>query len=245
LILFLRGTAALEQGDVDRAQALVADALAQYRQVGFPFGMARTLHTLGSIEADRGETAGAAARYPESLRLWSEIGNLEGLVDTVAATGTLAVAVDRPDVATRLLGAAAALADSLGYLARPPDQARRADAIAAARTALGETAFAMAWEAGRALGPEAVTAEALAVLTELAAPRQSNSGQDPASRAGLTPREREVLVLIADGLSDREVAAALFVGPGTVRSHLTSLYGKLGVGSRTAAVATARGLGIL
>ncbi len=59
------------------------------------------------------------------------------------------------------------------------------------------------------------------------------------------PREAEVLALIADGLFDREVAAALFVGPGTVRSHLTSLFGKLGVGSRTATVAAARRRGLL
>jgi DNA-binding CsgD family transcriptional regulator len=68
---------------------------------------------------------------------------------------------------------------------------------------------------------------------------------DDEASAGLTPREREVLRLIADGLSDRAVAAALSVGPGTVRSHLTSAYGKLGVGSRTAAVAAARRQGIL
>jgi DNA-binding CsgD family transcriptional regulator len=54
----------------------------------------------------------------------------------------------------------------------------------------------------------------------------------------------EVLRLVAEGRSDREVAAALCVGPATVRTHLTSLYGKLGVGSRTAAVAAARRLGI-
>jgi ATP/maltotriose-dependent transcriptional regulator MalT len=62
---------------------------------------------------------------------------------------------------------------------------------------------------------------------------------------GLTPRELDVLRLVADGRSDREIAAALFVGSGTVRTHLTSIFGKLDVGSRTGAIAAARRLGIV
>lgn len=65
------------------------------------------------------------------------------------------------------------------------------------------------------------------------------------SATGLTRREREILTLVAAGLSDRAIAEALFIGQGTVRSHLASIFGKLEVGSRTAAVATARHLDIL
>ncbi|CAN5644816.1 hypothetical protein BH23CHL2_BH23CHL2_03510 [soil metagenome] len=53
--------------------------------------------------------------------------------------------------------------------------------------------------------------------------------------AGLTPREVEVLQLVADGLTDAEVAERLFVSPRTVNSHLTSVYNKLGVNSRVEA----------
>src|SRR5215212_4276798 len=63
--------------------------------------------------------------------------------------------------------------------------------------------------------------------------------------AGLTPRERDIVIPVADGHSDREVAEALFIGQGTVRSHLSSIFARLEVGSRTAAVAAARRLGIL
>ncbi len=62
---------------------------------------------------------------------------------------------------------------------------------------------------------------------------------------GITPREREVLALLADGLSDRDIADNLYIGSGTVRSHLTSLFSKLGVKSRTAAIAAARRGGLL
>src|SRR5207248_7453463 len=54
--------------------------------------------------------------------------------------------------------------------------------------------------------------------------------------AELTAREREVLRLVADGLTNAEVAERLVVSPRTVSTHLTAIYGKLGVRSRSAAV---------
>ena len=61
----------------------------------------------------------------------------------------------------------------------------------------------------------------------------------------LSAREREILQLIAQGLSNRQVAQQLFISPGTVKKHTANIYGKLGVHSRTQAVARARTLGIL
>jgi len=61
----------------------------------------------------------------------------------------------------------------------------------------------------------------------------------------LSERELEVLQLVAEGLTNREIAARLFLSPNTVKAHTRNLYGKLGVHSRTHAVARARALGIL
>lgn len=63
--------------------------------------------------------------------------------------------------------------------------------------------------------------------------------------AGLTRRELEVLVQVAEGLSNREVGESLFISAKTVSVHLSNLMGKLGVGNRTAAVARARELGLV
>ncbi len=63
----------------------------------------------------------------------------------------------------------------------------------------------------------------------------------PDYRAALTPREREILELVALGKSNGEVARTLWISPGTVRKHLENAYEKLGVHSRTAAVAALLG----
>ncbi len=66
-----------------------------------------------------------------------------------------------------------------------------------------------------------------------------------APQVSLSTREIEVLRLVADGASNGEVAAALHISDATVKSHLVHVFSKLGVTSRTAAVSTARSLGIL
>ena len=57
----------------------------------------------------------------------------------------------------------------------------------------------------------------------------------------LTSREQEVLALVAEGRSNAEIAAALWIAPGTVRTHLEHVYAKLGVQNRTAAVRALHG----
>lgn len=78
-----------------------------------------------------------------------------------------------------------------------------------------------------------------AVLTVPAPPR----AQEPLIEA-LTPREHDVLALVADGLPNREIAVALGISEHTVKFHLASIFGKLGVSTRTEATALAirRGL---
>ena len=61
----------------------------------------------------------------------------------------------------------------------------------------------------------------------------------------LTEREQDVLRLIAEGLSNQQIAERLFISAATVKTHITNINGKLGAASRTQAVAIARALGIL
>lgn len=80
-------------------------------------------------------------------------------------------------------------------------------------------------------------------LAPAVADRLMNRLRAPAT--ALTRRETEVLVLVADGLSNQAIGQRLHLTEGTVKSHLARIYTKLGVDSRTAAVATATGLGLI
>ncbi|MFJ6573686.1 response regulator [Streptomyces sp. NPDC091292] len=85
------------------------------------------------------------------------------------------------------------------------------------------------------------------VLSPAVASRLVSAVRGPATPAGapLSAREREVLVLVAKGTSNREIARVLFISEATVKTHLTHVYGKLGVGDRAAAVAVGYDRGIL
>jgi DNA-binding NarL/FixJ family response regulator len=120
--------------------------------------------------------------------------------------------------------------------APPPDRNPSADA-AALKAMVPPAEFAAAWDAGQALSQADAAAEALALAAELAeddraAPPQPAS---PAAALGLTPRETEVLRLLAEGLSDREIAEALSISERTAGNHVQHAMAKIGVESRTAA----------
>jgi DNA-binding NarL/FixJ family response regulator len=92
---------------------------------------------------------------------------------------------------------------------------------------------------------EAVVTSSLASLVALSGARLGEAAFWPGLTRGLTRRESEVLEGISHGRSTRGIAESLFVGEETVRSHLKSLYQKLGVSDRSAAVAHAFREGIL
>ena len=99
--------------------------------------------------------------------------------------------------------------------------------------------------AGDALLQADVLARVLASRAE-PGPAAGEVAPGPAAAlAGLTRRETEVLRLAADGLRTRDMAAALYVGERTVKAHLASIYLKLEVGTRAAAIARAHQLGLL
>jgi DNA-binding CsgD family transcriptional regulator len=125
--------------------------------------------------------------------------------------------------AVRLLSAAAGIRQRTGecrYVLGPECDA----AAAELRKELGEEEFDAAWAEGWALSTE----EAMAY-----AQRGRGERMRPASGWGsLTPTERDVVKLVADGLGNKEIAERLFISPRTVQTHLTHVYAKLGLTSR-------------
>jgi DNA-binding NarL/FixJ family response regulator len=112
-------------------------------------------------------------------------------------------------------------AGARGYLTKDADRAEVASAIRA--VAQGHTTL------GGDVGVKLIAAAA-----------GSTSIPDFAARFNLTRREDEVLALIGDGLSNVEIAAALFVGVSTVKTHINAIFAKLGVRDRAQAIALVR-----
>jgi DNA-binding NarL/FixJ family response regulator len=125
-------------------------------------------------------------------------------------------------------------------------RARRSRRRAAATTgrlgarSLDAEVRALAQRARLDVGPEAgVPAQAAPAAAGEAAPAPA-----PAAQLGLTPRETEVLALVAAGRSNRQIAQALFISPKTASVHVSNIIAKLGVSGRIEAAAVAHRLGL-
>ena len=88
-----------------------------------------------------------------------------------------------------------------------------------------------------------VTVEVPVVQVQAGAPFALN--QREVEARGITPRELDILRLIAEGLSTREMAERLFVSENTVKTHCSRLFDKLGVNRRTKAIQVGKALGLI
>jgi DNA-binding NarL/FixJ family response regulator len=140
-----------------------------------------------------------------------------------------------------MFGAAAALRDAT-RAGRPvaAEQIQRRATIVA-RTAIGAEGFAAGEAAGRELPLESAIAEAIETMMLPVQAIVTASASPPASAAGadLTPREREVLRLLAEGRSNQEIADALSISLLTAKTHVARILAKLDLPSRSSAAAYA------
>jgi predicted ATPase/class 3 adenylate cyclase/DNA-binding CsgD family transcriptional regulator len=225
---YLKGWVAFRQGDTATAHASIEQSLALWQEMGNRWFATWSIASLGRVKAHQGDFAAARVLHEESLAearaldgYWLCAFCLEGLAGIVAAQGEHAWAA-------HLWGAAESLRERCGVPLSPLERADYEPAVAAARTQLGAKAFDAAWTEGRSMTLDQVLGTPGQTATAPAKP-------SPMYPAGLTTREVEVLRLVAQGLSDARVAEQLVISPRTVSTHLTSIYNKLGVESRTAA----------
>jgi DNA-binding CsgD family transcriptional regulator len=258
---------ALWRGDLEQARELVAEAVPL---VEANPRYAAPVYALGvRVEADRAELA--RARRPGEAA--PDDGTAAALLQRAhdAATGPAAAAIPelaawhaialaesarrdgRPDPAA--WAAAAAAWERLGQPYRVAYACfRQAEALLAAggdRDAAAEALRRAAEVTGR-LGARPLDDEVKALAQRAridlaphaAAGATAAAGAAPAEQLGLTPREAEVLALVAAGRSNRQVAQELFISPKTASVHVSNILAKLGVATRVEAAAVAHRLGL-
>lgn len=253
LALLNLGDDAARQGDYTRAATSLGEGITLAREVGSLPYLSEGLSLLGWVAQAQGDLVRAATYLTEALPLCLTAGDRMGLVRGFLRSADLALALNQPDRAARLLGASAALRDEIGAPPIPTDQEAMSRIAQTATASLGEHGYAVESGSGRALSMEGAVAEVQALnpqpatvapLAPAATPLQLLPPPATDDQFDLSPREREVLQLLAQRQTDKEIAATLFISHRTVMSHVANILGKLGVTNRREAAAEAVRLGL-
>jgi DNA-binding CsgD family transcriptional regulator len=239
LTLGTLGWLAARRDDLDEAASFFEEAISNDRQIGYLRGIAIELDRLGEVVRRQGDLERNRSLLAESLAIWRRLGDPVDLAVWLGQFAALEVASAHYEIAAEFLGAAASLRFSAGHYLAGDDDPGDVSTIQEIQAVIGDAAYSAARERGRTIGYDDLLAKA-----ERAATRADTVIEVADERAapdpfGLTPREREVLRLVADGQSDREIASNLFISHGTARRHVANILLKLGVNSRTAAAALA------
>jgi DNA-binding CsgD family transcriptional regulator len=231
------GGLALQQGNLLQAETYVQESLSLFRELRSE-DRAQALSLLGDIQRMKGDLTQAKANCKEGVMLANEGGVNYILGRSIISLARVVSDEGQLEQATRLFGVAETLVNPRLEL----DPFERADyerAVEDVRARLGERVFATAWTQGRTLSPEQVLAALEPAMMVTTSPTETSL--TPSAKAlttypdGLTAREVEVLRLVAQGLTDAQVAEHLVISRRTVNWHLTSIYSKLQVSSRSAA----------
>jgi predicted ATPase/DNA-binding CsgD family transcriptional regulator len=221
------GVVAQEQGDPAAARRHLEDSVAIKRALGDTPGLALSLAKLGEVMASTGDLAAAHRVLSESLSLQRDLGDRPGIAFVLDRFAITAAASAQPERAWRLAGAADALREAIGKPLAGAAREHLELSLAAARRGLSAEVGAAAWSQGRATPPQE------AISLALSAPSQvDRDARHEDSAFKLSPREREVAILVAQGLSNRDIAERLVVSERTAENHVQRVLNRLGLRSR-------------
>jgi DNA-binding CsgD family transcriptional regulator len=239
------GTAIATNGDRARGRSLIEEGLALHRELGNKQGAGNHLSDMGFDALNEGDLLAATRNFDESVRLHWEGGDRWYLASPITGLAAIAVGRGMAAAAARLIGASSAIRERSGAPLWPDEQAHFERTVTAAREALGGDIFERGVAASRTTPLDDVVEEALTVASALLDKASPARSQPFSSAVGLSPRELEVLRLLAVGKSNPEIADALFVSTGTVRTHVSNILAKFDAKSRTEASAIAHREGLI
>jgi predicted ATPase/DNA-binding CsgD family transcriptional regulator len=215
------------EGDLEAARSASSDGAHLSREVGDLYSLKVFLLNLGSAALIAGERAASKPLFAEALRIAHQIDDRVQLSYLLDALGCHAAGSGQARLAAQLLGAANTVRTGTGARMMPFLAPLVGQAKMAAMAALGASRFEAEHKAGSRLSRDAAVRLALGEPGRVAVAASNSAG------AGLlAKREAEVARMVADGLSNKEIGARLFISEHTVDSHVRSILNKLGCNSR-------------
>jgi DNA-binding CsgD family transcriptional regulator len=237
------GLAPLLNGEPEPARRCFEEGLAAARAAGDRIAAHQALYKLGLLALAERDLDRADEYLREGLSLADEVRDIINAPYFVKGLGQVAGLRGQAAFAVRLLGAAETALRATGsapyrYI---PDEALQESIFSAARDTLGEAAFDEGWRRGRAMTLQ----EAVEYALQPPAPEEPVSPPTTAYPAGLSAREVEVLRLVANGMTNAQIARELYISPRTVNAHMGSVYHKIGSHSRAEAARFASEHGLI
>ena len=231
----LIGRGSLDLGDRRRAGQLYQRCLALSRAAGYRAGEAQALTDLGQLALLQGDAAESGVHWREALALWHDLGDREAVAATLEGLAWVASDVGDAVRAARLFGAAESQRQAIGAPMPSADDPSHRYYRDALRALAGEHLVEVEWANGRMLSTKEAIAEAMALDPSTPAQTPRAESGVPLPEPHLTARQVEVLRLLTEGRTDREIAASLFISQHTASTHVKRLLRKLDVDSRTSA----------
>ena len=226
-VLQARSFNAIFEGDFGALRAAATEGANLSRKVGDLYALHMMNVNLGAAALSFGELDESKARYEEALRIAYQIDDRIGQYYLLAGLAFHATVAGQSKVAAQLLGASETIRLGAGATVMPVLTPILTQAEEAATAALGRSKYDVEFSAGKRLSRES------AVGLALGEPHPAIASRVSGARVGLlAKREADVAGLIAEGLSNKQIGARLFISERTVDSHVRSILNKLGFNSR-------------
>jgi len=222
-----RAIQAIFEGDLETSRAASYEGVRLSREAGDLYQLEAMLRNLGMVGMMSGDFHNANSQFSEALRVARTIDNRLAQYYGLSAAGWYAANTGQTRAAAQLLGAAESLGRQTGADIMGPLVPLLAQAKDSAKGALGSSKFEAEFQAGTRLNRVAALRLALGESDQAEV-----APSDGAESAALGRRELEVARLVADGLSNKQIAARLFISDRTVATHVGNILNKLGFNSR-------------
>jgi non-specific serine/threonine protein kinase len=216
------------RGDSERAIELARRAASISKELGDRYFQAAAFFIEGVERWKLGELERAAALVAESIRLWHGLGDMYSVGMSVEGVAWITMSTGEAARAVRLMGGAQRHFEETGTLVYPPWDQYHDACVQKARARLGDAEFDRLFEAGREASTEELVSLALQEEAERVPAREERRGITE-----LTRREREIADLVAEGLSNRDIASKLVISKRTAETHVEHILTKLGFTSRS------------